>query len=93
MIILGSLLVIFGHRLILLAGVHACFALPVFVGVTIGIWAFHTGAGMLGSIATGPVAGSATFGVAQLALALAPWAWLRLLIHPSLHRARDPRRL
>ncbi|MBB4383343.1 hypothetical protein GGD61_008042 [Bradyrhizobium sp. SBR1B] len=39
------------------------------------------------------MAGSATFGVAQLALALAPWAWLRLLIHPSLHRARDPRRL
>ncbi|QGM46093.1 hypothetical protein [Methylocystis heyeri] len=58
----------------------AVFALPFFVGLTIGMWAFHTGAGVLGGILTGVAAGGATFGIGQFALAFAPWAWLRLLI-------------
>ncbi|BAC47210.1 blr1945 [Bradyrhizobium diazoefficiens USDA 110] len=58
----------------------AVFALPVFAGVTIGLWAFHTGAGALGGIAVGPVAGAATFGIGQLALALVTWTWLRLFV-------------
>ncbi|MCP3418610.1 hypothetical protein NLM16_31320 [Bradyrhizobium brasilense] len=81
MIILGPLLVIFAIGFFCwLLFLLAALALPPFVGLTIGIWAFHTGAGMLGGIALGLVAGGATFGVGQLALALAPWAWLRLLI-------------
>ncbi|MBB4373693.1 hypothetical protein GGD63_006521 [Bradyrhizobium sp. cir1] len=59
----------------------AVFALPFFVGLTIGAWAFHTGAGALGGIAAGLVAGGATIGIGQLALAFVPWTWLRLLIN------------
>jgi hypothetical protein len=58
----------------------AVFALPFFVGLTVGVWAFHTGAGALGGIIVGAVEGGATFGVGQMALAFAPWSWLRLLI-------------
>ncbi|MDI3563406.1 hypothetical protein [Bradyrhizobium sp. Arg816] len=80
MIILGPPLVILVIGLFCwLVFPLAAFALPLFVGLTIGIWAFHTGAGMLGGIVTGLVAGGVSFGVARLALALAPWAWVRLL--------------
>lgn len=58
----------------------AVFALPVYVGLTVCLWAIHTGAGALGGIVAGLVAGGATFGIGQLALAVTPWAWVRLLI-------------
>ncbi len=58
----------------------AAFALPIFVGLTVGMWAFHTGAGVLGGVIVGAVAGGVTFGVGQMLLAFAPWNWLRLLI-------------
>lgn len=58
----------------------AVFALPAFVGITIGIWSFHTGAGALGAIVVAFVAAGATFGIGQLLLAFVPWAWARLLI-------------
>lgn len=38
------------------------------------------GAGALGRIVAGLVAGGATIGIGQLALAFTSWAWLRLLI-------------
>jgi len=81
MIIFGPLLVIVGIGFFcwLLFNL-AVFALPFFAGLTIGIWAFHTGAGMLGGIAVGVVAGGITFGLGQFALAFVPWTWLRLLI-------------
>jgi hypothetical protein len=92
MIIFGPLLVIVGIGFFCwLLFTLAVFALPFFVGLTIGIWAFHTGAGVLGGITVGLVAGGVTFGIGQLALAFVPWAWLRL--HPALRRARDRRRL
>jgi hypothetical protein len=81
MIIFGPLLVIVGIGFICwLLFTLAVFALPFFVGLTIGIWAFHTGAGVLGGIAVGLVAGGLTFGIGQLALAFVPWAWARLLV-------------
>lgn len=81
MIILGPLLVIAGICFFCwLLFTLAVFALPFFVGLTIGIWAFHTGAGVLGGVLVGVVAGGATFGIGQLALAFVPWTWLRLLI-------------
>ncbi len=81
MIIFGPLLVILGIGFFCwLLFTLAVFALPFFVGLTIGIWAFHTGAGVLGGIAVGLVAGGVTFGLGQLALAVVPWAWARLLI-------------
>ena len=81
MIILGPALVIVGIGFLCwLLFTLAVFALPVYVGLTVGIWAIHTGAGALGGISAGLVAGGATFGIGQLALAFAPWVWLRLLI-------------
>ena len=81
MIIFGPLLVIVGIGFFcwLLFNL-AVFALPFFTGLTIGVWAFHTGAGVLGGIAVGLVGGGLTFGLGQLALAIVPWTWLRLLI-------------
>jgi len=81
MIILGPLLVLVGIGFFCwLLFTLAVFALPFFVGLTIGIWAFHTGAGVLGGILVGLVAGGATFGIGQFALGFVPWPWLRLLI-------------
>jgi len=81
MIVLGPRLVIVGIGFFcwLLFNL-AVFALPFFSGLTIGIWAFHAGAGVLGGIAVGLVAGGVTFGLGQFALASVPWTWLRLLI-------------
>lgn len=81
MLVLGPLLVLtaIGFFCWLLFTL-AAFALPFFVGLTVGMWAFHTGAGALGGIIVGLVAGGATFGLGQIALAFLPSAWLRLLI-------------
>ncbi|WFU79267.1 hypothetical protein QA645_32940 [Bradyrhizobium sp. CIAT3101] len=81
MIIFGPLLVITGIGFFCwLLFTLAVFALPFFVGLTTSVWAFHTGAGVLGGVAVGLVAGGATFGIGQLALAYVPWTWLRMLI-------------
>ena len=58
----------------------AVFALPAFVGFTIGMWSVHTGAGVLGGTLVGLAAAGLTFGVGQLLLALVPWTWARGLI-------------
>lgn len=81
MIILGPALVIIAICFFCwLLFTLAVYALPFFVGLTVGIWAFHTGAGPLGGIIAGLVAGGLTFGVGQFALAFIPWTWLRLLV-------------
>lgn len=81
MIVLGPLLVVLAIGFICwLLFTLAVFALPTFVGLMVGIWAFHTGAGALGGIIVGVLAAGATFGVGQLAMAFVPWVWLRLLI-------------
>ncbi|UPK26538.1 hypothetical protein [Bradyrhizobium sp. 195] len=81
MIIFGPLLVITGIGFFCwLLFTLAVFALRFFVGLTTVVWAFHTGAGVVGCIVLGLVAGGATFGIGQLALAYVPWTWLRLLI-------------
>lgn len=58
----------------------AVFALPTVAGVYAGIWAFHTGAGVLGAMIVGLVAAAATFGIGQLLLIFVPWTWAKLLI-------------
>lgn len=81
MIIFGPLLFITGIGFFCwLLFTLAVFALPFFIGLTIGIWALHARAGVLGCIALGLVVGRATFGIGQLALAYVPWTWLRMLI-------------
>jgi hypothetical protein len=81
MIIFGPLLVIVGICFFCwLLFTLAVFALPFYAGLTVGSWAFHTGAGWLGGAIVGVIAAGVTFGVGQLALAFAPWTWLRLAI-------------
>ena len=58
----------------------AVFALPAFVGFTVGVWSFHTGAGVLGGILIGLATAGLTFGIGQLLLVFVPWIWARILI-------------
>ena len=76
--ILGSLAAI--GMLCWLLFALAVFALPAFVGVSAGIWAHQTGAGVLGAIVIGAVAAGASFGVGHLLLAVLRPMWLKLLV-------------
>lgn len=58
----------------------AVFALPFFIGVNVGIWAYGTGAGWLGAILVGFLAAGLTLAVAQGLLVLIRPMWARLLI-------------
>lgn len=58
----------------------AVFALPFFVGVSAGSWAWHTGAGWLGAIIVGMVAAGLTFGIGQVLLAIVRPTWMKLAI-------------
>ena len=58
----------------------AIYALPAFVGVSAGIWAHQTGAGIVGAVVIGAVAAGATFGIGQLLLAVLRPMWLKLLV-------------
>jgi hypothetical protein len=58
----------------------AVFAMPVFAGVTAGIWAYNTGAGWLGAIVLGAVASALTFGIGQLLLLLVRPLWARIVV-------------
>lgn len=53
------------------------FALPGFAGVTIGLWAYHAGAGVAGGIAVAATAAFLTIVVLQAGLMLARPLWLR----------------
>ncbi len=43
----------------------AVFALPAFIGVSVGIWAHETGAGLVGAIVIGTAAAGMALGVAS----------------------------
>lgn len=58
----------------------AVFALPFFAGVTAGMWAYDTGAGWLGAIIVGALAGVLTFGIGQLLLVFVRPLWARIAI-------------
>jgi hypothetical protein len=58
----------------------AIYALPLFASVTVGVWAYGSGAGRLGGIAVGAVAGLATLFAGHLLLAFFRPLWLRLMI-------------
>lgn len=55
----------------------AVFALPVFVGLTAGVWAHGAGAGIPGAILVGIVAAAFTFAIGQLVIAFARPMWLK----------------
>lgn len=58
----------------------AIFALPFFVGVTTGMWAFNSGAGWLGAILIGALAAGLTFGAGQLLLGTVRPLWAKFAI-------------
>lgn len=76
--ILGSLAAIGALCWLLFA--LAIFALPFFMAVTAGSWAFGSGAGWLGAILVGVMAAGATFIAGQLLLAFVRPLWLKLLV-------------
>lgn len=56
------------------------FALPAFVGATVGVWAHGTGAGVAGAILVGLVAAAATLAVGQLVIIFVRPGWLKLIV-------------
>ncbi len=58
----------------------AIFALPLFMAVTAGRFAYETGAGVMGAIVVGLIAAVVAFGVAQLILATTRSTALRIII-------------
>jgi hypothetical protein len=58
----------------------AVYALPAYVGLSVGYWAISTGAGAVGGIAVGLVAGGMIFGVGQAISSTTRWAALRWIV-------------
>lgn len=58
----------------------AVFALPLFAGVTVGVWAHGTGAGVPGAVIVGGLAALATFGLFQFLLLVLRPAWLKFVV-------------
>lgn len=58
----------------------AIYAVPFFVGLTVGMWAFETGAGVIGAVLVGVVAGVVALFAAQLLFASVRSLALRAVI-------------
>lgn len=58
----------------------AVFALPFFVGMTVGLWSHETGAGLFGAFLIGAFAAGVTFAIGQFLLAALRKKWLKLLV-------------
>lgn len=58
----------------------AVFALPFFVGMSAGAWAYHSGAGWLGAGLVGLLTAGLTLGIGQIGLMMVRPTWARLLI-------------
>lgn len=70
MIVLGLILGVFGIGFFCwLLFTFAIYALPFFAGLTAGLAAFHSGAGVLGALVIGAAAGIATLIAGQIAFA------------------------
>ena len=81
MIIIGLILGVLGIGLFCwLLFTLAVYALPFFAGVTVAFTAFHSGAGVIGAIFVGTVAGAVTLGAGQLAFAVARSLLIRAAI-------------
>ena len=81
MLVIGLILSMFGVGLFCwLIFTLAVYALPCFVALTAGIAAFDSGAGVLGALLVGVIAGALTLGVGQVAFALVRPMILRAII-------------
>jgi hypothetical protein len=58
----------------------AVFALPAFVGVTVGAWAHGTGAGIPGAVLVGAVAAAITLAAGHLLITFVRPIWLKLIV-------------
>jgi hypothetical protein len=58
----------------------AVYALPFFVAINAGIWAYHSGAGLIGAPFIAIVAGGMTLSIAQIAFAMTRSIILRAVI-------------
>ncbi len=58
----------------------AVYALPFFAGLTAGLAAFHSGAGVIGALIVGVLAGGATLAIGQIAFATVRTPLIRVLI-------------
>ena len=58
----------------------AVFVLPFFAAVSAGTWAYNTGAGWLGAIVFGLIAGGVTLGIGQVLLVIVRPMWARFLV-------------
>ncbi len=58
----------------------AVYALPFFVAINAGIWAFHSGAGVLGTPLVAVAAGGMSLAIAQIAFAMTRSPILRAII-------------
>jgi hypothetical protein len=67
---LGFIVSLFGlGTMLVLLFTLAIYAVPFFVGLTVGMWAFETGAGVIGAVLVGIVAGVVVLFAAQLLFA------------------------
>jgi hypothetical protein len=70
MLVLGIIFSFFGlGALLCLLFTLAVYALPFFVAVTAGMAAFHSGAGVIGTILVAALAGGATLAIGQIVFA------------------------
>lgn len=58
----------------------AVYALPFFVAINAGIWAFHSGAGMLGTLLLAVAAGGMSLAVARIVFAMTRSLILRAVV-------------
>jgi hypothetical protein len=58
----------------------AVYALPFFVAINAGIWAYHSGAGLLGTPLVAVAAGGTTLAMAQIAFAMTQSLFIRAVI-------------
>jgi hypothetical protein len=71
MLVIGLILSVFGIGLFCwLIFTLAVYALPFFVGLTVGMAAFNSGAGVVGTFLAGIVVGALTLGAGQIAFAV-----------------------
>ena len=66
----------------------AVYALPFFVAINAGIWAFHSGAGVLGTPLVAIAAGGMTLAIAQIAFAMTRSLILRAVIAAAVRCCR-----
>ena len=58
----------------------AVYALPFFVAINAGIWAYHSGAGLLGTPLVAVAAGGMTLAIAQITFAMTQSLFIRAVI-------------